>query len=93
MLLESRVALVTGGTRGIGLAAARGIAEAGATVILLGVDRDRAVSAAEGLQAEGLDAIGIACDVSDARAVHALPDLLGPLAAVDILVNLSLIHI
>ena len=87
MLLESRVALITGGTRGIGLAAARAFAEAGATVILLGVDRDRAVAAAEGLQADGHDAIGIVCDVSDPRAVYALPDLLGPLAAVDVLVN------
>lgn len=85
--LEGCTALITGGSRGIGLAAARGIARAGATVILVGKDQQRAHAAAESLVAQGLDAVGIACDVADAAHVMALPDRLGPLAQVDILVN------
>jgi len=85
--LEGRVALVTGGTRGIGREVARGLGQAGATVILLGTDRERAVEAAEALQADGLDVVGMGVDVSDPHAVLGLPDLLGPLAAVDVLVN------
>ncbi len=77
---------MTGGTRGIGLAAARGLAQRGATVVLVGRDADRADRSAGILQDEGLDAVGIGCDVTDAASVAGLPGRLGPLAAVDVLV-------
>jgi 3-oxoacyl-[acyl-carrier protein] reductase len=85
-LQEIGVALVTGGSRGIGLAAAQALGAAGATVVLVGRDPDRAESAAEVLVRAGVDAVGLGCDVSDPAAVAALPGRLGPLAAVDVLV-------
>lgn len=66
--LHGRVALVTGGTRGIGLATVRALAEAGATVVLTG--RDEAV-AKEVAAASGAVA-GLALDVTDAKAVSTL---------------------
>ncbi|WP_439385489.1 SDR family NAD(P)-dependent oxidoreductase [Amycolatopsis lexingtonensis] len=63
--LSGRVALVTGGTRGIGLATARALAEAGATVVLTGRDEARAKEAAASVGA----ASGLALDVTDAKAV------------------------
>jgi len=84
--LEGQVALVTGGTRGIGLAAARGLGARGATVVLVGRSDDAAGVAAEELVADGIDAVGFGCDVGDAEAVAALPERLGPLAAADVLV-------
>lgn len=84
--LDDQVALVTGGSRGIGLAAARGIGALGATVVLVGRTDASAEQAAATLVAEGLDAVGYGCDVADADQVAALPDRLGPLAAVDVLV-------
>ncbi|MEV4595974.1 glucose 1-dehydrogenase [Amycolatopsis sp. NPDC049253] len=63
--LTGRVALVTGGTRGIGLATARALVEAGATVVLTGRDEARAKEAAEASGA----AAGLALDVTDAKAV------------------------
>ncbi|MET7997604.1 glucose 1-dehydrogenase [Amycolatopsis sp. NPDC005232] len=63
--LTGRVALVTGGTRGIGLATARALVEAGATVVLTGRDEARAKAAAEAAGA----AAGLALDVTDAKAV------------------------
>ncbi|RSD25834.1 SDR family NAD(P)-dependent oxidoreductase [Amycolatopsis eburnea] len=62
--LSGRVALVTGGTRGIGLATARALVEAGATVVLTGRDEARAKEAAASVGASGL-----ALDVTDAKAV------------------------
>lgn len=84
--LEGRVALVTGGSRGIGLAAAQGMARLGATVVLVGQDAGRAEAAAAALVAEGLDAVGRGCDVADPASVAALHDSLGPLADIDVLV-------
>lgn len=84
--LDGRVALVTGGSRGIGLAAAREMAGRGATVVLVGRDADRAQQAADRLVADGLDAVGHGCDVADAAAVERLRGALGPLAEPDVIV-------
>ena len=84
--LDGRVALVTGGSRGIGLAAARGLGARGATVVLVGIDPGRAEQAAAALQGEGIDAVGAACDVADPHSVDELVAGLGSLAAVDVLV-------
>ena len=86
-VLAGRTALVTGGSRGIGLAAARGLAREGATVVLLARDADRLRLAADRLQDEGLRAAAVACDVADPAAVRGLPEVLGELAEVDVLVN------
>ncbi len=84
--LDGQVALVTGGSRGIGLAAARGLGALGATVVLIGRGDDSAGAAAATLVADGIDAVGVGCDVGSAEDVAALPARLGPLAAVDVLV-------
>ena len=85
--LEGRVALVTGGSRGIGLEVARGLGREGATVVLVARDPDRLAATVATLVGEGLDVTGHALDVADAAAVRALPASLGPLAAVDVLVG------
>ncbi len=85
--LEGRVAVVSGGSRGLGHEVARGLARSGATVVLLARDAGRLRSAVTGLVREGLDVTGWAVDVADVAAVRALPDRMGPLAAVDVLVN------
>jgi NAD(P)-dependent dehydrogenase (short-subunit alcohol dehydrogenase family) len=69
---ESKVALVTGAASGMGLATAKGFAEAGAAVILADVNEDGARSAAEDLVAAGHKAIGIRCDVADEAGVAAM---------------------
>lgn len=84
--LDGKVAVVTGGSRGIGLAAARGLGALGATVVLVGRDDQTAADVAATLVEEGVDAVGFGCDVGDAASVAALPERLGPLAAVDVLV-------
>lgn len=84
--VSGQVAVVTGGSRGIGLAAARALGAQGATVVLIGRDPASADLAAGALQKEGIDAVGVGCDVADPEAMSALPERLGPLAAADILI-------
>jgi 3-oxoacyl-[acyl-carrier protein] reductase len=84
--LEGRVALVTGGSRGIGLAVSRALADGGARVAVVGRDGARAAEAAATLAGDGHRGYG--CDVarSDdvAATVSAVESDLGP---IDILVN------
>lgn len=83
--LSGRVAFVTGGTRGIGLAIAQALHAAGASVAVAGRDAERARAVAESL---GERAAGVACDVARMTeveaAVAAAEAALGP---VSVLVN------
>lgn len=70
--LNGKIALVTGGNGGIGLAMARGLAQAGATVIVAGRDTAKSAKAVRQLQAEGLRADAIEADVTDEASVRRL---------------------
>jgi 3-oxoacyl-[acyl-carrier protein] reductase len=68
--LTDKVAIVTGGTRGIGLATVTALAEAGATVVLTGRDEATAKEAAAGVA--GGKVTGVALDVTDSAAVSSV---------------------
>jgi 2-keto-3-deoxy-L-fuconate dehydrogenase len=78
--LDHRVALITGGSSGIGEATARAFTGAGAAVIILSIDQPRA----EALAAELPGSSVIICDVTDERAVQAA---IAKIEKLDILVN------
>ena len=62
---SGKVAFVTGGSAGMGAATVRAFAEAGAAVAIVDVDGAAAERFAAQLNGEGLQGLGIACDVSD----------------------------
>lgn len=64
-----QVALVTGASSGMGLAAAQAFADAGAAVALVDVNADAVRATADQLTAAGRQAIGLVCDVSDEAQV------------------------
>ncbi len=86
--LDGRLALVTGSSAGIGLALARGLAQAGASVVLNGRDADKLARAAALLAAEGLTVHARAFDVTRRDEVDArIGAIESGLGAIDILVN------
>ena len=82
--LSGHSALVTGSVRGLGLEMARGLARAGARVVLNGRDPGALDDAAGRLCAEGLDVTSAAFDVTDRDAAWQAVAALG---VIDILVN------
>jgi gluconate 5-dehydrogenase len=72
--LDGRVALITGASRGLGLAMAEGLAEAGATVVANGRSADTLEAVARALRERGLKADTSPFDVTDHRAAQAAID-------------------
>jgi NAD(P)-dependent dehydrogenase (short-subunit alcohol dehydrogenase family) len=86
--LDGKVALVTGGSRGIGAALAVALAEAGAGVAITAREPDRAARALERLRSIGVRAVATETEITDSDQVAAMvasvTDELGP---IDVLVN------
>ena len=86
--LAGRTALITGSSAGIGFALARGLAQAGARVILNARNASKLEAAAEVLRAEGLQVLTAAFDVTSGEAVTAaVARIEAEIGAIDILVN------
>ncbi|AAV95671.1 glucose 1-dehydrogenase [Ruegeria pomeroyi] len=86
--LKGRRALVTGSSMGIGYALARGLAQAGASVVLNARDGARLAGAAEQLRGQGIEVETLVFDVTDADAVRkAVDGFEAEIGQIDILVN------
>lgn len=86
--LTGKIALVSGASRGIGLAIAETFAEAGAKVVLSSRKQEALDQVAEQIRARGHEVVAIAAHTGEPRAVHALVDqVIAHWGGVDILVN------
>ncbi len=70
--LKGRIAVVTGGNGGIGLGMARGMAAAGASIVVAGRNRDKSARAVTELESLGAQAVAIEVDVADEASVNAM---------------------
>lgn len=86
--LAGRVAVVTGGTSGIGLALVHGLAEAGADVVPVSRRREQVDAAAADVEQRGRRTARVAADVNDRQSIDAaLRQITSELDHIDILVN------
>lgn len=83
-----KTALVTGANKGIGLAAARGLAQQGFQVFLGARDKERGEAAATSLQGEGFAVEFVQIDINDAASIQAAAQEIGAnVESLDVLVN------
>ena len=86
--LTDKIALVTGGNGGIGLGMARGLGQAGATVVLVGRNEEKSAAALRELQSLGVRAESLPANVTDEAAVQRLfAEVRDRHGRLDILVN------
>ena len=92
--LSGKAAVVTGGNGGIGLGMARGLAEAGAAIAVVGRNEAKSLAAVSELEKAGGKAISVTADVTDKKAVAAMIERVqSVLGRIDILVNNAGINI
>ena len=86
--LNGKIALVTGASYGIGFAIAKGLAKAGAKIVFNDINEEFLKKGLENYKAEGIDAKGYICDVTDEDAViDMVKDIEETVGVIDILVN------
>src|SRR5512144_73456 len=86
--LPGKVALVTGGSRGLGLVLARELGLRGVRVVLVARDEDELERARASLEADGIDATALPCDVTDEEGIATLvADVEENIGPIDLLVN------
>jgi 2-dehydro-3-deoxy-D-gluconate 5-dehydrogenase len=86
--LSGKVAIVTGGNGGIGLGLARGLADAGADIAIVGRNEAKSKAAVDDITARGVKTISVAADVTDKAAVARMIErVTSELGRIDILIN------
>ncbi len=86
--LAGNVAVVTGGNGGIGLGMARGLGEAGASLVITGRNKDKNKTALEELQKLGTDVCAVAADITDLESCRRMiAETMERFGRLDILVN------
>jgi NAD(P)-dependent dehydrogenase (short-subunit alcohol dehydrogenase family) len=86
--LTGRVAIVSGGSMGLGLQVAEGLAEMGANLVICARKKERCQEAAEELRTHGVETLALECDVKDKAAIeHVVEETLAKFGRIDILVN------
>jgi NAD(P)-dependent dehydrogenase (short-subunit alcohol dehydrogenase family) len=86
--LKGQVAIITGGSRGIGLVIGKALAANGVAVALVARSQEAVQAAAKSIQTAGARAIGLSADVTDPRAVVSMvKEAVQQLGPVDLLVN------
>ncbi|MEV0701682.1 3-oxoacyl-ACP reductase FabG [Saccharopolyspora sp. NPDC050389] len=86
-MLQDKVAVITGGAKGIGFAIAENFVAQGAKVVLADINAEHAQESADKLGGKGT-ALGVACDVTDPDAVQAaIEAATGEFGSLDVMVN------
>lgn len=91
--LEDKIAIITGSSKGIGKAIAKGLAEQGAQVIISSRDQNACDEVAQEFTNLGLKAVGIACHIANEEQRKSLVDrVIAAFGRIDILVNNAAIN-
>jgi NAD(P)-dependent dehydrogenase (short-subunit alcohol dehydrogenase family) len=86
--LTGRVAIVSGGSMGLGLQMAEGLGEMGANLVICARKKDRCEQAADALRSRGAQILALGCDVKDKAAIHrVVEETLAKFGRIDILIN------
>jgi len=86
--MTGRVAIITGGSIGLGRQMAEGLAEMGANLVLCARKKDRCEQAAEELQALGVAAMAKACDVTNPASIQEMVEAtVARFGRIDVLIN------
>jgi NAD(P)-dependent dehydrogenase (short-subunit alcohol dehydrogenase family) len=86
--LDERVAVVTGGGSGLGAAMAKGLAQAGATAVVVDIDEEGSAATVAAIESAGGRAVAMRCDVTVSESVNGLADrVVDELGRADVLVN------
>ena len=86
--LTGRVAIISGGSMGLGRQMAEGLAEMGANLVLCARKKDRCEAAAESLRSLGVQTLALECDVKNKSAIdEVIQKTLAKFGRIDILIN------